>query len=138
MILFINTSKTDLIQLKLISKNQVIGVLDSHKQFRQSELLLPMIDKLLTNNKVKLSQLKYLAVVTGPGAFSALRLGIATANAIAWALKLPIIEFDSTEIEMGDQELADFICQKAKLIKKFRPAIPQYGKEPNITTPKKN
>ena len=136
MILFINTSKTNLIQLKLILNNKVIDQLESHEEFRQSELLLSMIDKIFKKNKVRLPSLKYLAIVTGPGAFSALRLGIATANAMAWALNIPIIELNSDEASLGDKELVKLIARKSKLTKSFKQAVPKYGKEPNITTPK--
>lgn len=136
MVLFINTSQTNLIQLKLIDKNKVIKQSDCIEEFKHSELLLGLIDKLIESIKL----IKLITVVSGPGAFSALRLGIATANTLAWALKVPIVELSIDEVG-DDQELIKNI--KAKIekikdwrIKDFRPIVPKYGREPNITQPK--
>lgn len=131
MILFINSSQTDLIQLKLIDKGKVISQMESHKQFKQSELLLGMIDKLL---KSEVGTLKSIAVVSGPGAFSALRFGITTANALAWSLGVPVVELSTDEVK-SDEDLVGLIKQRTKN-KNFIPVVPKYGREPNITSTK--
>ena len=89
-----------------------------------------------------------VAVVSGPGAFSALRLGIATVNALAWSLKIPLIELSADEA-VSDKKLLDVLklkTQNSKLpstslrtgkAKSFIPIIPKYGREPNITESKK-
>ncbi|MBU1036675.1 tRNA (adenosine(37)-N6)-threonylcarbamoyltransferase complex dimerization subunit type 1 TsaB [Patescibacteria group bacterium] len=136
MILLINSSQTDLIQLKLISENKIVDQSENREKFRQSELLLGMIDKLLQKNKVSLKSLKCLAVVSGPGAFSALRLGVATANAMAWTLSVPVIELSVSQA--NSHSLFKIINQKSKKIKVFKSIIPKYGKEPNITVAKKS
>ena len=51
MILFINTSQTDLIQLKLIAKGKIVRELENHENFKQAELLLKMIDKLFRESR---------------------------------------------------------------------------------------
>ncbi len=94
MILFINTSSTDLIQVKLIKDNKILAQAESREQFKQSELLLGLVNKVRGTKKVTA-----IAVVSGPGAFSALRLGIATANTLAWSLHLPIIEVSIVEAD---------------------------------------
>lgn len=134
MILFINTSQTDLIQLKLIDKGKIVRQLENKEEFKQSELLLSMIDKLLKKEKLKIKNLKLIVVVSGPGAFSALRLGVATANALAWSLKVPLIELSVDEAG-DDEKLIEAIKQKSKKAIKqvFKPVVPRYGKEPNIT-----
>jgi len=133
MILFINTSKIDLIEVKLIAENKIIGQAEHHEDYKQAELLLGIIDKLIKSVK----SLKYLAVVSGPGAFSALRLGVATANALACVLKVPIIELSVAQAT-GEQKLIESINKKIarltdKRQKDFKPVVPKYGKEPNIT-----
>lgn len=129
MILFINTSRTDLIQVKLIDQSKVVAQLENHEQYTQSELLLGMIEKLLKSAKLKINGLTAIAVVSGPGAFSALRLGITTANTLAWSLQIPVIEVSS------DQAVNDETLIKSLPIKStdFKPVIPKYGSEPNIT-----
>lgn len=124
MILFINTSQTDLIQVKLIDNGKVLVSQESHEAFKQSELLLKIIDKV--KGKAKLTA---IAVVSGPGAFSALRFGITTANTLAWSLKIPIIKV-SSEQAINDETLIKSLQVKSR---EFKPVIPKYGAEPNIT-----
>ncbi|PIT90520.1 MAG: hypothetical protein COU22_01685 [Candidatus Komeilibacteria bacterium CG10_big_fil_rev_8_21_14_0_10_41_13] len=132
MILFINTSQADLIDLKLIKRRKVVKELVSHESYKHAELLLTMINELVGDVK----KIKALVVVSGPGAFSALRLGLATANTLAWSLKLPIIEVSVKEAEENLIEVLDKKLYN-KVKGKFIPVTPNYGKEANITKPKK-
>jgi tRNA threonylcarbamoyladenosine biosynthesis protein TsaB len=52
--------------------------------------LLEDVDALLRRGGVRESQLEGLAVGTGPGSFTGLRMGLATARALAFALGLPV------------------------------------------------
>jgi tRNA threonylcarbamoyl adenosine modification protein YeaZ len=58
---------------------------------RHGEDLLPMVRALLERTGTELSRLDALIVGTGPGAFTGLRVGLATAKALASALALPIV-----------------------------------------------
>ena len=91
------------------------------------------------------SQILGIIVVQGPGGFTSLRIGIATANAMAWALQIPIIGVESNikslvisdkEIRESDEKLIKSGLKKIKKIKKFRQVLPKYGREPNITMKK--
>ena len=140
MILFINTSLADLTAIKLIEQGRVAQTLEDHRLFKQAEILLPFIDKLLQKGKIKKEQLNALAIVSGPGGFSSLRLGITTANALASTLKIPLIEITADEA-LTAEDLLKAISSKAKKIlqqknKVFKPVVPQYGQEPNITVKK--
>ena len=59
--------------------------------YRHGEELLTRIDGLLTDRGIALTDLGALAVGTGPGAFTGLRVGIATAKGLAHAMRLPIV-----------------------------------------------
>ena len=153
MILFINTSLSDLVQVKLLANDKILAQAESRERFKQSELLLLMIDRLIKkarkqkNQKIrkpknkktkkqesKKADLEMIAVVSGPGSFSSLRLGITTANTLAWALKIPIIELTTKE-NSSNEKLVEIIKKKSHKAKKqsFRPIAPKYGQEPNIT-----
>ncbi len=56
-----------------------------------SERLMPHIASLLTMAEVSQTSLKAIAVSNGPGSFTGLRIGLATAKALAYALKIPLI-----------------------------------------------
>ena len=56
-----------------------------------SEKLLKQIDLLLSEADWTLDDLDLLAVVTGPGSFTGLRIGIATVKGLAQVLKKPVV-----------------------------------------------
>jgi tRNA threonylcarbamoyl adenosine modification protein YeaZ len=65
--------------------------------YRHGEELLPRIRRLLASSSVALSGLAAIVVGTGPGAFTGLRVGIATAKGLAHALDRPIVGVSSGE-----------------------------------------
>lgn len=56
-----------------------------------SERLMPHIASLLTMAETPQNRLKAVAVSIGPGSFTGLRIGLATAKALAYALNIPLI-----------------------------------------------
>ena len=50
-----------------------------------SEGLLPQLEQLLARTGVKKQEIELLAVSMGPGSFTGLRIGLATAEAMAYA-----------------------------------------------------
>lgn len=57
-----------------------------------SQTLLPMLDEVKKMTELDLSSLDAIAVAAGPGSFTGLRIGSATAKGLAEALNKPIIE----------------------------------------------
>jgi tRNA threonylcarbamoyladenosine biosynthesis protein TsaB len=64
----------------------------------QSESLVPMVGEVLAEAGCGFAELEALAVTTGPGAFTGLRIGLATARALALARRLPLIGVTSFEV----------------------------------------
>jgi universal bacterial protein YeaZ len=56
-----------------------------------SQTLLPMLDEIVKMVEVDLSEVDAIAVAAGPGSFTGLRIGSATAKGLGLALKKPII-----------------------------------------------
>lgn len=56
-----------------------------------SQTLLPMIDEIITMLKIDLSEIDAIAIAEGPGSFTGLRIGSATAKGFGLALKKPIV-----------------------------------------------
>ena len=50
-----------------------------------SRTLLPMVDSMLKNCEMTLEKVDVVAVAAGPGSFTGLRIGVATAKGLAWA-----------------------------------------------------
>lgn len=65
--------------------------------YRHGEQLLPAIGRLHGELNLRRSRIAAIVVGTGPGAFTGLRVGIATAKALAHALGRPIIGVSSAE-----------------------------------------
>ncbi len=57
----------------------------------QSEALVPMIDEVMREAGADFAALSAAAVTNGPGAFTGLRIGLATARAIALAVNRPVL-----------------------------------------------
>lgn len=56
-----------------------------------SQTLLPMLDEIRRTTELDLSTVDAIAVANGPGSFTGLRIGAATAKGLALALGIPII-----------------------------------------------
>lgn len=56
----------------------------------KSQQVLPLIVKLLSENKLSLKDIGALEVNTGPGSFTGIRVGIAIANTLSFFLKIPV------------------------------------------------
>ena len=54
-----------------------------------SRTLLPMVNDLLNNCGERLEDVDVIAVAAGPGSFTGLRIGVATAKGLAWARETP-------------------------------------------------
>ena len=58
---------------------------------KQSEFLMLSIDKFLKENNLDITQIECFGVISGPGSFTGIRVGIATIKAFAYALNKNII-----------------------------------------------
>lgn len=68
----------------------------NHKK-THSETLLPMIDEIMKTSEVEMKDLNAIAIAAGPGSFTGLRIGAATAKGLALAEDLPIIPVKTCE-----------------------------------------
>jgi tRNA threonylcarbamoyl adenosine modification protein YeaZ len=60
-----------------------------------SEVLLPKTDEMLKSLGMTLSDLDVIVVFVGPGSFTGIRIGVNTARAFAYALKIPLVGIDN-------------------------------------------
>ena len=76
-----------------------------NNKLTHSETLLPMIRRMYDISGLKLEDTDAIAVSAGPGSFTGLRIGAATAKGLALALNLPVISVSSL------QAMAYGLCQ---------------------------
>lgn len=62
-----------------------------------SQTLLPMLDEMVQRIELELSEVDAIAVAAGPGSFTGLRIGSATAKGLGLALNKPIIGVSTLE-----------------------------------------
>mgnify|MGYP000084441439 CR=1 FL=1 len=62
-----------------------------------SQTLLPMLDELVKMTELDLDTIDAIAVAAGPGSFTGLRIGSATAKGLGLALKKPLVEIPTVD-----------------------------------------
>lgn len=84
-------SSSNAATVAIADENKVIGEFFVNTKKNHSQKLLPLIDKLLKETDLKISDLSGIAVSVGPGSFTGLRIGVSTAKGLAYSTGLPII-----------------------------------------------
>ena len=84
--LIINTANDDLLMV-LKTKDQVFFK-TSDSKMRHNESMLPLLDELLADSKLKIEDVNEFGVVIGPGSFTGIRVGISTIKALRDALNV--------------------------------------------------
>lgn len=77
-------------------KNIIAEFTVNNKQ-THSQTLLPMIEKVVDMSGIELEQIDAIAIAAGPGSFTGLRIGSATAKGIGLALKKPVVSVPTLE-----------------------------------------
>lgn len=112
--LLIDTVQKGLLKLELQAGGKTVAKLEKNTD-ELSEEFLPEIQKFLRKQKVEPQDLSKIFVNPGPGGFSSTRTGVAVANALAFALNIPLVDSKSGKVK--------------------EVVLPKYEKEPNITHP---
>lgn len=76
----------------VITDEHLIGEFTVYHKKTHSQTLLPMLDELSQMIELDLSTIDAVAVASGPGSFTGLRIGSATVKGLGLALDKPIIE----------------------------------------------
>lgn len=82
-------------QIALLKQDKILKEKEWISENNESEKLMPEIDDLLKNKKIKYDDLERIIVVKGPGSFTGLRVGVSVVNAIAYVQKIPVYGIDS-------------------------------------------
>jgi tRNA threonylcarbamoyladenosine biosynthesis protein TsaB len=90
MILSLDTTETKNIFVELRSLDGKTIAKLSENQQQGSQVLLPMIMKILKKNKFTLKNISKIEVNPGPGSFTGTRVGVSVANALSFALQVPV------------------------------------------------
>lgn len=76
-----------------------------------SQTLLPMLDEIVKMTDTDLESIDVIAVAKGPGSFTGLRIGAATAKGLGLAMKKPLVGIPTVEgLAMNLQGCSDLVC----------------------------
>jgi tRNA threonylcarbamoyladenosine biosynthesis protein TsaB len=84
--------------IAVMAKGMVRAVRIETEPAKQVERLFPMIEEALAEAGIAYADLDALAVTTGPGSFTGVRIGIAAARGLRLATGLPVIGLSGFEV----------------------------------------
>lgn len=95
LLLCIDTSTTHA-SVALAKDGTVIALKTNQNQKDHASFLQPAIHSLLNETNQTLQDLEAVAVTSGPGSYTGLRVGFASAKGLAYALDIPLIAIETT------------------------------------------
>jgi len=110
-ILHINTA-LETASVSLAIKGSVVSERQNGVQKEHAAFLHLAIDEMMQEAGIPLKDLAAVAVIHGPGSYTGLRVGMAGAKGICYALSLPLITINTLEwmVEACRNEDADLYC----------------------------
>lgn len=81
----------------VVEEEQTIAEYTIHYKKTHSQTLLPMIDEITRMTELDLDSIDAIAVAGGPGSFTGLRIGSATAKGLGLALNKPLIHVPTVD-----------------------------------------
>ena len=95
----------------LLEGGRIVGESLLDVALTHSERLMAMVDRLIQDSGWRATDLEALAVSTGPGSFTGLRIGIATAKGLALALGVPVAPVPTLDALAWNLPFADaLVC----------------------------
>lgn len=122
----------------------LLGIKTNTSQKDHASFLQPAIHTLLQELRLTLKQVEAIAVTTGPGSYTGLRVGLASAKGLSFALNIPLIGLHTTQVIAAAarkqiQETENFVlCPMidARRMEVFTAVYSQDLKETSPITPK--
>ena len=84
-------SSGPLASVAIVEDGEVLDMKVGDYEVTHSETLMPMVDEVVRDSGVSLENIDAIAVSAGPGSFTGLRIGSATAKGLGMALNKPLI-----------------------------------------------
>ncbi len=95
----------------IVEDDQTVAEYTVNYKKTHSQTLLPMLDEIVKMTEFDLSTIDAIAVAGGPGSFTGLRIGAATAKGLGLALKKPLIHVPTVDgMAYGMYGVSGLIC----------------------------
>jgi tRNA threonylcarbamoyladenosine biosynthesis protein TsaB len=82
----------------LSGQGNVLGLVESTEQKNHASFVQPAIQQMVQKSGYQLKDLDAIAVTSGPGSYTGLRVGLASAKGICFALNKPLILINTLEV----------------------------------------
>lgn len=86
---------SDITSVALFDNETISSCIQIRNERGQGEALMGLIQDILTRFKKAPKDLTHIAVTVGPGSFTGVRIGLATARGLGLALKIPVLGIDN-------------------------------------------
>lgn len=94
-----------------ISDYKLVGEYYICHKLTHSQTIMPMLEHLKSMIGLELDKIDAIAVTSGPGSFTGIRIGVATAKAMALAIGVPIIGIPTLDVMANNMTFTDkLIC----------------------------
>lgn len=90
-------SATDGLSVALLRGNEVVALEAPDAGRRHASVLLPTIDRVVQGSGMKLDELDAIGISTGPGSFTSLRIGLATAKGLGFGRSIVAVGVSTLE-----------------------------------------
>jgi tRNA threonylcarbamoyladenosine biosynthesis protein TsaB len=84
-----------------------LASIEEHQSNSHAALLTVLIEKMMMQSKVQMDDLDAIAVSSGPGSYTGLRIGVSVAKGICFAIQKPLIAITSLKILAAGVLLAE-------------------------------
>lgn len=91
-----------------------------------AQSLAQSIQEVMRSNQISFEDLGCIAIGNGPGSFTGLRVGIATAKSLAYGLRIPVIGLDTLQVIHLQAEAATSIKQHSHTIRNVHAMLDAY------------
>lgn len=108
-ILAIDTSSQNA-SVAILDNEEVLVELNNDDEKTHSQKLMPMIDEIFRQSHLTLDDISLISCCVGPGSFTGLRIGIATAKAFADSKNIPVASVNSLEGLAYNLQREGIIC----------------------------
>ncbi len=79
-------------------QGKLIATKEIHIEQSHASKLAVLMDEVINESAIQVNQLKAMAVSSGPGSYTGLRIGTSTAKGLCFALDIPLISIGSLEL----------------------------------------
>lgn len=95
--LFIDTSASD-VSIAILKEEKILSKINKNIPNKHSIYVVPFIDEVLKNASLTPDKVEKIYVVTGPGSFTGVRIGVTIAKTYAYLRKIPITAVSSLKM----------------------------------------